>query len=506
MNEAEQTKINKLVKSSQDLLRTLSVVNSLISDLPDQSVASVHSQIHRREMDAIDHPQNRPADARMELHISQDGMRCTASLFPQIGGGALLDMRSIQEMIVAKGITYGVNYDAVQNAINKCNTEGVKIDDVVVAQGREPVPSIREHLLLVERFREPKVAIEPESIRIDHKDRSPFLLVKQGELLAKRIPSQEGAPGWDIFGGELSAPHGQVPKIVPAENVTETAQGFVAAIDGRFLFEGRAFSVTAVLDVPGDVDYSTGNIDFDGDVLVGGEVREGFSLKASGSVFCAKTVSAGTVECGKNLIVRLGIIGRQDGNVKVKGEIRCKYIEHCSVEAGGSIQSFVGAMNSIINTNATFETGTRGIIVGGSIHAQDGVVATQVGTEMGPATEIYCGLDYSVLERVEWIRDRNVELANKLLQVQQTRRSRGDPTGTLMTLETKLRQAIRRLNDASMTLVSHLDQNEEAKVVIRGTIFPNTYIEICHASFVVGRVMHKVTFRLDRERGKVAVE
>ena len=36
--------------------------------------------------------------------------------------------------------------------------------------------------------------------------------------------------------------------------------------------------------VPGDVDFSTGNIDFIGSVKVMGSVRNGFSVKAEGNV------------------------------------------------------------------------------------------------------------------------------------------------------------------------------------------------------------------------------
>jgi len=157
----------------------------------------------------------------------------------------------------------------------------------------------------------------------------------------------------------------------------------------------------------------------------------------------------------------------------------------------------------VINTLSTFETGPRGILVGGKIYAQNGVVVGQVGTEMGPATEIYCGIDYSVLNRLEWIRDRNMELANKLMEVRSALQSQSDKDGSLKQLEAKLHEAITKMNEASVTLVSHLDKNEEATVAVREEIHPNSYIEICHASYVVTRVMRKVCFRLDREKGKV---
>ena len=125
---------------------------------------------------------------------------------------------------------------------------------------------------------------------------------------------------------------------------------------------------------------------------------------------------------------------------------------------------------------------------------------------MGPATEVYCGVDHSVQSRLEWIRDRNMELAMRLNEVRSRHKSSGDPDGALGRLEGQLRDAIKRLNQASVTLVGHLDKNENATILVRDTVYPNTYIEICHVSYVVGRLMRSVIFKLDREHGRIVAE
>lgn len=62
------------------------------------------------------------------------------------------------------------------------------------------------------------------------------------------------------------------------------ASGLIATMDGHLEYSNGAFYVRPVLEIRGDVDYSTGNIDFIGDVQIAGDVRENFSVRATGSI------------------------------------------------------------------------------------------------------------------------------------------------------------------------------------------------------------------------------
>jgi len=499
-------RLDTLLQSSEALLKDLGAVDRLIEDLPDSSTDAVREQIRRRAMESVDTSPSSAMGARAVLHVAENGMQCTATLFPDLIGHVPLELQKIYDQLAERNIWFGIRREVLDDAVFRCNADGVPVHDIVVAEGREPISQIDEHITIEARLLEPPVPIETEASRVEYKERSPFIMVKAGEMIATRIAAQPGVAGSDIYGTEISPRPRQLPSVTAGENTVERDGELFSTIDGRFIYDGRSFSISAVLDIPGDVDYSTGHINFTGDVFVRGNIQEGFNVKATGSLYCAKTISASEIECGKDLVVGRGIIGRRKGRVKVGGDIKCKYIEHCYVEAKGTIQTVTGTMNSVINTLSTFETGPRGIIVGGSIHAQNGVVAGQIGTQMGPATEIYCGTDYSILNRLEWIRDRNVELATKLTEVRKSLKSGNVPNPSLEKLESQLRQGIGKMNDASIALVAHLDKNEDATVQVREVVHPNSYVEICHASYVVGRILRKPVFRLNREKGTIVVE
>lgn len=503
MAQRDERAIDALLRDTEQLLGHLEDTERLVEDLPDKTVADIKSQLRRSELQSLEQVPGTQSDARVDIHVSIDDMLSTADFFPPVAGGRRIEIDDVERLLGERNIVYGINWDVLRDVVFRCNTEGITIESVVVAEGKKPVPRTPDHILVNRRLTEPPPVSEPGSGKVEHKERSPFVLVEDGELLAKRIAPDKGESGWTIYGRELPAPRRAIPMLIPGKNTREDGDGIFAARAGRFVLEGRTFSVTPVLEITGDVDYSTGHLDFDGDIIIHGDVHDGFNIKATGSVHCERTLSAAQVECGGDLIINRGIIGRQKGEVRVGGQVRCKYIEHCYVEAKGMITAHVGMMNSVVRTNDRFETGARGIIVGGKLFAQNGVSATQIGTSMGPATEIYCGVDHTVLSRLEWVRDRNMELATRLGEVRNRLKSPGTATAKLRALEKQLTAAVRKLNAASITLVGHLDKNEEASVTVRDTIYPNTYVEICHISFVVGRIMRATAFKLDRAKGKI---
>jgi hypothetical protein len=152
------------------------------------------------------------------------------------------------------------------------------------------------------------------------------------------------------------------------------------------------------------------------------------------------------------------------------------------------------------------ETGKKGVIAGGSVTAQNGIQVVQLGTRMGPRTELYCGTDYVTVQKLEWIRNKNLELAFKLKQVDNRIKKAERNQAKLLEVQTRIREAIHKLNKAAQFLVFQLDRNEAAEIIVNGYSYPGTYIEICHVSFVGGRMLKAVKFRLDKERGKVLAD
>lgn len=92
---------------------------------------------------------------------------------------------------------------------------------------------------------------------------------------------------------------GKPPHIPAGKNtvLSEDKTKLLADIDGEVVYEGNKFNVKNLLTINHDVDNSIGNIDFTGDILIKGDVREGYSVKAEGDVTIFGTVEGATGYC-----------------------------------------------------------------------------------------------------------------------------------------------------------------------------------------------------------------
>lgn len=340
---------------------------------------------------------------------------------------------------------------------------------------------------------------------MDYRADSPFIIVKKGDVLARDKPALQGRPGYDVTGQQIPCSLKQVPSIVAGTNVRVDPPDYLAAIDGRLEWDDRQFQVNPVLEIQDDVDYRTGHIDFPGDVVLHGVVRDRFHVRAGRSVLCTKTLDASDVTCGGDLFARSGIIGRHQAAIRVKGSVRTKYVENCHVEAVGDLVVETGIVNSRVHTLGKLTLGRKGVIVGGHAYALEGVAAAQLGTATGPRTQIHCGVDYEVTHRLNLVQEKSVEISLQLHRVENRRRRNEIGDTEANDLVSRLEDAQARLLDAASRLVMKIDRNDEATVEITGIVHPGTYIEICNVGLEVNRLVRNVRFTLDKERGVLAL-
>ena len=147
-----------------------------------------------------------------------------------------------------------------------------------------------------------------EDGRIDFRDRGSIPFVSKGDVLGtKRVPKQ-GKNGVNVSGEAIlvDAPFDPVFGSGSGTSLSEDGTIITAALDGQphldYLGE---ISVNPELPIKGDVDFTTGNIDFKGHILVSGTVKEGFTVK--GFSLTAKEVEGATLDLTGDLQVSNGI-------------------------------------------------------------------------------------------------------------------------------------------------------------------------------------------------------
>ncbi len=229
--------------------------------------------------------------------------------------------------------------------------------------------------------------------RVDYMSLNFIRNVSKGEPICRIFAPTDGVPGRTVLDRELTAVDGKKASAPVGRNteLSEDGSELLASMTGHVEFSGRSFQVKPVLEIAGNVDYSTGNINFLGDVHIHGDVCNGFTVRAVGSITVDGVVESCTIEAGGDLIMVKGALGNNQAVIRSHRGIYTKYLENASVCAHENLQADC-IMNCDVYSDATVQVRTgQGIIIGGNIHAAKEVNATTVGAKSEIPTNIILG-------------------------------------------------------------------------------------------------------------------
>ncbi len=265
----------------------------------------------------------------------------------------------------------------------------------LLVEGREAVPGRPASFQLAADDRDPQEDEEEEG-RVDFR-RSHILTVNTGDEIGTLTPEIPPVPGVDVLGASIP---GEKPfkTVRLSDNVELGKDGetVVATTSGRVQLTRDLVSVVEVVEIKGDVDYSSGNVESPTDVLITGTVRETFEVRSAKSVAVQGAIEAAAVEAGTHVHVRGGITARRGGRVLAGGEICAKFCEDADLQAGGDIVITREAMNSRIYAAGRLVV-PRGAVIGGYAYAREGAEIRELGNVANIRTRIAIGVDPTVL-------------------------------------------------------------------------------------------------------------
>ncbi len=143
---------------------------------------------------------------------------------------------------------------------------------------------------------------------VNYREHAPIPSVEPGAQIGMIHLAVPGEAGCDVFGLEVAPP--QVSEVIVRlrRNVEMNEHGQIIALKaGRPSLTGekiKYFDIQTVYTVEGDVDLSTGNVYFNGDVLVKGDIREGMRVEASGNVYVSGSAHHATIVSAQSIYVR----------------------------------------------------------------------------------------------------------------------------------------------------------------------------------------------------------
>jgi uncharacterized protein (DUF342 family) len=448
-------------------------------------------------------------DGNVIMRFAEDNLTAWGDFYPAAANGTPLVYGAVTAALVRYNITYGLVQENIQKAIDQCNETGSILHDIPIARGDPPVREVLEYFEI-----NPALKTDPPkpegNARVDYRDYSPFVIVKQGQILALKKARREGRNGIDINGNAV--PFGSVtPSSVSGGENTHSDEKYIYAdIHGQLVQEKGVLRVQDILVVKGAVDYHTGNIVFPGDITIEGPVRDGFKIYSGGAVTIKQTFDASDVITKTDLSVSGGIIGHGRALVKVGGVLRAKFIENCKAAVRKGIFVETDIVNSSIYTMEGIEMGEKGMILGGEIYAVHGIKTCGIGKKSGRNTTIHCGVDFTALREKEKLnyelRIVNAKLSRvrEILAAESAKCPEPKEGTSAAERRKKIIEALNHLEEkqkktgaAISAVLRRMNINKEASIEALGEIAPGTLIEICQIALFVTEPMRHVRVRLD---------
>ena len=258
--------------------------------------------------------------------------------------------------------------------------------------------------------------------RIDLKELN-FIDYKEKDCeLAVLEPAIEPQDGKDLYDDIVAAKPAGDGESLNAGTGCEIRENKVFALENGNVRLDRGVVIVEPVVTVNNVDYETGNLSFEGSVIVKGHVADGFEIRASGDIQIGKSVGRVRIIAGRNLILQSGINGDKEGHLETGGDLYARFVESCFVDTKGSVFVSGALLNSTVKIGGDLLLeGGRCEIVGGLTVVRGWVKCRKIGSLYEAKTTVVAGVDpeqldsfHSLLRELAKLREQQDNLDKQL--------------------------------------------------------------------------------------------
>lgn len=245
--------------------------------------------------------------------------------------------------LIDKGVVFGIKKDVLDEISLKDN-----VKNVIVAEGMEAIDAVDDDIKFL--YKQEKTEDLKNSLKaIDYKNINNIESVSEGQVIANIITGKNSILGKNILGKEVRSKKNKIKEIIVGHGCRRNGDKIIALQYGHISFKNNVVTVNKVYEVKGDVNISTGNINFQGDVNISGNVTEGMlvcaknNIDIAGGLFGCNVISLGDIKIQKNVI---------NSNISAGGDDVNKYSRLQSVRSLEEVLLKIEAdIEFIINKN-----------------------------------------------------------------------------------------------------------------------------------------------------------
>ncbi len=205
----------------------------------------------------------------------------------------------VNSYLQEKNIVYGIKEENINQLINDN-----KSSKTLIAEGKEPVKGEDARIINTSLYK-----------RHDIKDFTNIESFVKGDMIAYKVSANTGEEGIDIYGNSIKPKPAKEINLKAGDGVIISKDGLkaVAQKSGRASFDEynntTKISIISEYIIKGNVDKTTGNINYQGDLFITGNINDYFDINVSHNIQVGGNIAnARIVSASGNLKVRNNII------------------------------------------------------------------------------------------------------------------------------------------------------------------------------------------------------
>jgi len=447
---------------------------------------------------------------RIEIRIIEGGLKATVRFnMAKEDLGAQNRPQLVAETaarLKEKGVVCGLKTDLFSEELQS----GV---DYVFAEGKPPVDGTDAQIRMFE-LKEPRPQTGKDD-KVDYYEVSLITIVQANTWLGERIDATEGREGYTVRGEVLKQQKGvNYPLLYDKETVYEVREGnkttIYSKIYGALYYKNGKIAVMNPLVIEGDVGPKTGNIVFDGYVIIKGTICDNYYVEASRDIEIGGELGLGNVKgvvsAQGSIFIKGGILSRGNSEIKAEKDIYTKFADNTAITCGGSAHFGYYCSNCSISAKEVVIDSFKGQIIGGNIKADSRVIAPVIGSELGKKTVIVVtGFDRkAIIAEDESISAKIDSLKREYENVKQTISYLSRQYQLSIYQKNLYETSIERLGaikdeikvceDIRRSLACYVKAKGEGEIKVTYKIYPNSHLQIKNKNFQVTNPIYATSF------------
>lgn len=443
-----------------------------------------------------------PTDGEAVVTVLPNYSAAYLTIYPAHNGGKDIGFGDVISALSMKGVKHNVKTDLIKELLDTKSFD----KEVKIAEADMPVNGKNgtvKYAFSKETVLAPK---EDDNGFVDYKDLGLIRNIRENETIAEITLPDSGTDGMDVRGVVMRAIPGKNASytVGTGTKLTEDGLRIISAMDGHVCFKNGGFCVESTVTIGGDVDTSVGNLDFIGDIVIKGEVMEGFSVTSAKNITIGGNATGAYIKAGGSITIKKGCI---NSSMTAHGDINCQFCEYSKIITDGNLN----AQTFVICDVYCAGNLTGKALNGGKYTVLGDTTVKYLGTKNYAATEVIAG-DNAVLmkEKEEAVKtlaeldskiDRCTQIVDflneKRKELKRLPEDKEELLGVSVKNKISFQMQKKKLHKRIASIDDSLAQKQFRTVTVSGMAYPGVKVTINDASMKIDHETPKVKIYLD---------